>query len=216
MTAKTISRAFDPFFTTKRSGAGFGLGLSTVRDVIHVMGGSITVESELGQGSTFTILLPAARPVSKQHQPLTDSRHTPARVSERRLTVLLIDDEQTVRRGTRRVLQSVGLQVLEASNGADGIRLYGERDPRPDAVLLDLEMPGLTGEDTLEALRELDPGVRVVMVSGHRDNARVRQLKASGAVAFVYKPWTLNELLDALDAAVEVPEPAQSTTVDEG
>lgn len=215
MASDVVSRIFDPFFTTKPSGAGFGLGLSTVREIVALLGGSVTVDSKVGAGTTFAVTLPAARAQKPRRRRPTEHKKTPiTEGGDKKLTVLLVDDEEMVRRGARRLLTSSGISVLEACDGSEAVRRYAELKERPDVVMLDLEMPGMDGTETLAALRELDDGVRVIFVSGHRDPELARDLRAKGALAFVHKPWTRAELLSALDAAAR--KPKASARVDSG
>jgi len=200
MSKSTLDRVFEPFFTTKRMGAGFGLGLALVHEIVTLLGGDISAESTRGRGTHFSIELPLAGASSRKEStadPKEELKYVPPK---QHLSILLVDDEEVVRRGARRVLTRSGHRVVEASGGGEALVLYPELSP--DVVVLDLDMPAMSGEETLEALLELDPDVRVLMVSGHRSTTREQALQARGAQGFLHKPWKLAALIEALEKAV--------------
>ena len=187
MDAQTVDRIFEPFFTTKFTGRG--LGLAAVLGVVRGHRGALSVESVPGQGTTFRILLvPSARPA------LPDPPKAAAPPGAG-LTVLLIDDEETVRDMVGEVLEHEGVSVLRAEDGARGLAVFRERHERIDVVLLDLSMPGLSGEETYRRLREIDPGVRVILSSGYdRDEARGR-FGGGAPAGFIQKPYRPEQLM---------------------
>lgn len=192
MDAATQARIFDPFFTTKREGRGYGLGLATVREIATMHGGQINVESALGLGTEFCLHLPA---MTQGTEPLETERLEP-NVTLRPpavYSVLLVDDEEIVRRSVARRLRQVGLDVIEADSGGTAMRLI--RQSNVDLVLLDIDMPELDGEKTYELLRTIKPDIRVAFMSGYADPARAVRLKALGAVATLEKPCSLDTLL---------------------
>lgn len=196
--SKEVQRlAFDPFFSTRGDEATSGLGLSLVHTVVTGMGGFVSIESALGEGTTVRMLLPVGRPDAEDggratlpSEPQRDSRHT--------LRVLLVDDEDLVRRGTARLLARIGHEVIEARDGYDAVRKYRDASPRPDVVILDLHMPVLDGADTFLLLRGIDPEVRVVLVSGLWERAVEQRLRSEGALAFLEKPFQPDVLIDTL------------------
>ena len=200
MDAKTKARAFEPFFTTKRDGAGFGLGLATVREIITALQGRITVESAAGRGTSFTIVLPQADAsrVPRARVAKPPSHDSAAPDDDEGLVILVVDDETMVRRAARRLLRQVGHTVHEANGCDEALRIYAQADTRPHLVILDVEMPDTNGEETLVMLLDLDPNARVLMVSGHRDKDRAAVLRGKGARGFLHKPWTTKELLDSV------------------
>ena len=210
MTAETRAQIFHPFFSTKHD-RGYGLGLATVREIVLSIGGEITVRSSVGKGSCFEIILPRATTVSDV-APIEVGQPPPDEAS-RQLIVMIVDDEATVRRSIRRVVAQAGHRVIEAVSGLDAIACY-ERGPRPDVVALDVDMPGLAGEDTLERIRAVDPTAAVVMMSGHRDAARERSLHAAGARGFLRKPASMNQIIDTLeDVANQRPTAAETSGI---
>ena len=192
MTAEVRARLFEPFFTTKQTGEGAGLGLSEVYGVIKGHGGWIQVETEPGCGSTFRIYLPAAVEAPPA-APLA-----PSEVAGGGECVLVVDDEEMVRELARIVLERHGYRILTAADGGEALRQYAGHPGAIDLVLLDYSMPGLTGLQVLEALRQVDPGACIVFSSGFALEGNAAPLLAAGARAFVHKPYRPDELVRAI------------------
>jgi two-component system cell cycle sensor histidine kinase/response regulator CckA len=187
MDPDTVDRIFEPFFTTKFTGRG--LGLAAVLGVVRGHRGALSVESAPGRGTVFRILLaPSARPTAVEAPKAAE----PSRGG---LTLLLIDDEEVVREMVGEVLEHEGVSVLSAEDGATGLRLFRDEHERIDAVLLDLSMPGLSGEETFRRLRAIDAGVPVILSSGYdRDEARDR-FGAGSPAGFIQKPYRPEQLM---------------------
>jgi signal transduction histidine kinase/CheY-like chemotaxis protein len=199
MDEATRARIFDAFFTTKREGAGFGLGLATVKEVVAFHGGQIRIESEEGKGTRFLVYLPAHE---AGHQPrkVTGAHQTP--LSSSRGSILLVDDEEVVRRSFARLLRQAGHVVVEAPDGVKAVETYRKASPRPNLVILDLDMPVLSGEETQDRLLEIDPHVRILFVSGHDEPSRESAVHARGALGFLRKPCKVQLLLGAVSDAL--------------
>jgi nitrogen-specific signal transduction histidine kinase/CheY-like chemotaxis protein len=200
MDERTRARIFEPYFTTKGD-KGTGLGLSTVYGIVEQSGGSIRVESRLGEGSAFHVLLPRAegRPVEEVVGP---PRPAPRRRGAR---VLLVEDELAARRALEELLRDEGHTVLSAGNGLDAERIWREtRDPI-DVVITDTVMPRMSGPELVERLRASHPDVRVIFMSGHTPETVLRHGGADPGTAFLQKPFEVDELLarvrDALTGA---------------
>jgi two-component system cell cycle sensor histidine kinase/response regulator CckA len=178
-------RIFDPFFTTKEQGKGTGLGLSTVYGIVKQSGGYIWLESEVGRGSTFSIYLPR---VQADPAPERPDRAPAAR--PRSATVLLVEDEEGVRRVARKMLERSGFTVLEASNGEEALRLCAGREGAIDLVVTDVVMPGMGGGELVECLAALRPGIRVLFMSGYTDEAVEKHGALVPGASFVQKPFT--------------------------
>jgi CheY-like chemotaxis protein len=194
MDEKVLARIFDPFFTTKSTGRG--LGLAAVLGIVRGHGGAMRIESAPGRGTRFDVLLPAAG--ARAHPPKSGEHHP----KHGRGTILVIDDEEQVRVATARLAATLGYDVLEARDGAEGAEIFRKRADTVDAVVLDLTMPHLSGEETLALLRAIDPGVRVVFFSGYAEHEVVERLAPLEPGAVLHKPFTRQDLAAALEAAL--------------
>ncbi len=187
--AEHLPRIFEPFFTTKPAERGTGLGLSMCHGIVRQAGGFITVESRLGEGTTFTVFLP------ETHAGHTVSTRVPAPPaaggSER---ILLVDDEAAVRRFATRALESRGYRVIEAEDGPSALAL-ALRHPEPiDLLLTDVAMPGLNGRELAAALRTTHPGIAVLYMSGYAELALAEDGRAADGAGFLAKPFTVEQL----------------------
>ena len=206
MEPETCRRIFEPFFTTKEVGKGLGLGLAMVYGIVTQNKGTITVDSQLHHGSRFTIELPrqietkagralAAEVVAESYEP--NGREGSGE------TILVIEDEEQIRKLARRVLEQLGYVVLEAVDGVHGLTVYQEEQSRIAAVILDLTMPKKSGLEVLAALRDLDPSVRVILSSGYSAAAQKLDLPKLGVTAFLQKPYVPNELARTLRTCLD-------------
>ena len=204
MPAEVRERLFEPFFTTKDEGKGTGLGLATAYGIIREAGGSISVESAEGVGSTFTLSIPAAR---KKHA--TDSAPRKATCSQGGSeTILLIEDDSNIRYLLAYTLESCGYRVVQAEDGAEGLAIAKEMLPAIDAVISDAIMPKMNGRDVIANLRRMRPELKALLVSGHID-ADPKDMTNDPLTAFLYKPVPpdtltaeLRRLLDGAPASV--------------
>ena len=165
MTAEVRERAFEPFFTTKGAHRGTGLGLSTVYGIVQQHGGMVHVYSELGEGTTFKVYLPADSRLATDVGDKIES--LPPRGRE---TILLAEDEERVRRVLVQILERAGYRTIAAADGVEAIRLLREQPEPVHLVLLDVVMPGLGGPETWEQMRGLRSGLRVLFTSGYADD----------------------------------------------
>ena len=197
MDAATRARIFEPFFTTKPDGAGFGLGLSTVREVVSMHGGDVEVQSAPGRGTSFFIYLPAS---TGQPQPVRiTSGHRDLRPhTDASARILLVDDEEVVRRSTARLLRQAGHEVIEAPGGREATQIYANAERYPDLVILDLDMPHLNGEQTQRVILSIDPRARILFMSGHEDFVRETSTSIGNAAGYLRKPCSVQLLLSTV------------------
>ena len=191
-------RIFQPFFTTKEQEKGTGLGLAMVYSIVKHHGGFVGVYSEPGLGSTFSVYLPLLQ------RSTTAAAVAGSAVPEQRGSglILVVDDDQIVRKLAGEALQLLGYQVLYAVNGREAVELYRQRHPEIAGVLLDMVMPVLSGREAFFALREINPAVVVVLTSGFRQDERVDEVMRHGAGLFLQKPYDLQALALAMEQAL--------------
>lgn len=203
MDEHTLQRVFEAFFTTKREGAGFGLGLATAQDIVRLHGGRLTITSEVGKGTTVTVVLPQHIPQTESPKKRADTINLGAQRARQGEVVLLVDDEDMVRKSMGRVLAHAGYEVIQAADGSEAVGVYASRPQRPHIVLLDLDMPNMGGIEALDILMELDRNVRVLLMSGHFDALQQNALRSKGALGFLRKPCSATVLLSDVSKAIE-------------
>ncbi|NTV45268.1 MAG: PAS domain S-box protein [Chlorobiales bacterium] len=189
-----LAKIFEPFFTTKQHGQGTGLGLVTVYSIVHSHGGFIKVYSAIGKGTSFEIYLPAVEEINDEPQP---SRVSAVNRGNGEL-ILVVDDEQSIRDITINILNNYGYQGVTACNGSEAVAVYAERKNTIHAVILDMMMPVMDGFATIHALRNLNPEVKIITVSGLIDKETMLKganLKVDGILS---KPYTSEALLTLL------------------
>jgi DNA-binding response OmpR family regulator len=186
MAREVAERAFDPFFTTKSSGRGTGLGLSQVHGLAKQSGGDVTIQSEIGKGTTVTMFLPRAK-VSTVSTPKAEPPAIGAHQSEK---LLVVDDDADVREFIVTFLSELGYEVSEASGGEDALTILST--VKPDLIIIDFAMQGMNGAETALAARHQCPDTPVVFISGFADAEELR--RAVGTAPLLYKPFRPAEL----------------------
>jgi CheY-like chemotaxis protein len=202
MDPEVKARIFDPFFTTKEPGKGTGLGLTTVYGIVKQADGHITVESEREKGSTFQVYFPRVeRTFGTESQPQTVFP-APTRGSE---TILVVEDLEGLCTLLSEILQKSGYSVLTAPNGREALRLVREHTGRIDLVITDMVMPQMGGRALADALRGLQPGIKLLLMSGYMDKQQDVNESGSRDHAFIEKPFTPEALLHKIREVVAIP-----------
>ena len=198
MDKATLERIFEPFFTTKFTGRG--LGLSAVRGIVLGHGGALQVDSEPGRGTTFTLYFPLQSEVTAAPAP------EPARAAGWRGegTILLVDDEPTIRRMGEKLLRRLGFDVLLAADGLEALATFRAERARIRLVLLDLTMPRMSGEEAFRELRRIDAGVPVVVASGYGEMHLEERFPGETLAGSLQKPYELDALAEVLARALRV------------
>ena len=198
MDQKTMNRIFEPFFTTKEAGKGTGLGLATAYGILKNHKGIIRVYSEVGQGTTFNIYLPASE---AEEAEVSEVKSDLVKGNE---TILVVDDEEEPIMVAELMLRELGYKVLAARSGKEAVELYTAHRNALDLVALDMIMPEMSGKEIYEQFKKIEPNVKVLLVSGYSLNKQVEELLAMGCDGFIQKPFDirqfsqkLREILDA-------------------
>ncbi len=194
MDSATIAKIFEPFYTTKPAGYGTGLGLAIAYSVVKQANGHIYVYSEIGQGTTFKIFLPRASEPAERTTPPSNRAVVP-----RGGTLLVVEDDDAVRRSVKATLLRIGYNVLEAESGEAALALLAENNVTIDALLTDLMMPGMSGRELAEHVVAMRPSVRVLLMSGYTNDEVLRRQLVDAGQHFLQKPFTKEQLVSAIE-----------------
>jgi CheY-like chemotaxis protein len=197
-------KLFEPFFTTKEGSGARGLGLASVYGIARQNGGHVTVYSETGQGTTFKVYLPrSAAPAGSGGPPvLEEERRATGGGGE---TILLVDDNEDLRLSARAVLEAIGYRVLAAASGEEALAVLERAGGTVDLAICDVVMPGLSGSDLVERLRQRDAGLRVLFISGYTDNVVLRHRLLAGDFELLEKPFSVNRLAARVRSLLDRP-----------
>lgn len=208
MTEETRKSMFEPFFTTKDIGKGTGMGLAGVYGAVERHRGTMAVETELGKGSAFTVYLRLDE--SKENRSTSAIRRDPRRRTAR---VLVVDDEESVRGVATDMLEELDCEVITARGGKEAVEYYETSWAHVDLVLLDVMMPEMGGRDTFIAMQRINPDIRSILFSGYDLTNEVKEILEAGVVAFMQKPFRLEELSEKIAHVLpEINSPKNDST----
>ena len=193
---ENLERIFDPFFTTKAKGKGTGLGLSMVFGIVKNHGGCVDVRSEAGAGTVFRVYLPESPEVAPEEAAMDTA------LPRGRGRILLVDDQEPVREVARDMLEALGYEVITAADGLEGVSRYRDLWREIDLVILDMVMPNMSGGDCFLRMKEINPKARVVLSSGYSMDGAIQGVMNEGILAFIQKPYRLEELSRVVGTAV--------------
>ena len=202
MDEETRSHIFEPFFTTKEMGKGTGLGLSTVYGIVKQSGGNVWIYSEPGKGTTFKVYLPRVEDAVEA----SERRKSTATFATGSETILVVEDEEILRRLICRILRLSGYEVLEASNGGEALLTCEQHEDPIHLMVTDVVMPQMGGRELAERVAALRPDMKVAYMSGYTDDAIVRNGELSPGMTFIQKPFTASVLARTVREALDSPE----------
>jgi CheY-like chemotaxis protein len=212
MTPEVLARVFEPFFTTKPPGRGTGLGLAMVFGFAKQSGGHVKIYSEPGEGTTVRLYLPRAVGVTL---PAIVRPSAPMELPRGSATVLVVEDDAAVREVTAAILRELGYRVLEAGDGPEALRVFGEGGAAVDLLLMDVVLPGgMKGHEVARRIAEVRPGVRTLFVSGYTENAIVHHGRLDDGVQLLGKPFHREQLARKVAEVLGVP--AASGSAEDG
>jgi len=196
MDEKTQRRVFDPFFTTRDMGRGTGLGLASVYGIIKNHEGFINVESQKNRGTQLEFFLPASR------KPAPPKQLAVEKLSRGQGTVLLVDDEEMIIDVGKRMLDKLGYETLTAMNGTEALEIYKTRGNDISLVILDMVMPKVSGGETFDRLKQINPTIKVILCSGYSIDGQATEILERGCSAFIQKPFNLKTLSQHIRAVL--------------
>ena len=197
---ENLDKIYEPFFTTKELNRGTGLGLSTVMAIVKSHNGLINVYSEIGRGTAFHVFFPAMETSGDASKELLEDASLPRGQGE---TILLVDDEASIRTVTGQTLQTYGYKVITASDGAQALAVYAQHQSEISLVLTDMRMPVLAGSQMIQALLRINPTLKIIAASGLNAGGSLSALSGPGVKAFLIKPYTAETLLKTIRAALD-------------
>ncbi|GAB2883833.1 PAS domain S-box protein [Microbulbifer echini] len=197
MSPEVRRRIFEPFFTTKESGRGAGLGLAAVHGTIHLHKGAIQCRSREGEGSTFQLYLPIA-----EAKPNTQQKQAESLPAERKLRIMVVDDEAIVRSYSKTLFEMNGHRVVTFASAEQAITYYRQYCDQVDLVILDMIMPGMDGQELFAFLRRINPMVKAILSTGYSVDSKVQKVIADGVLDCIQKPFTYDRLSKKIEELI--------------
>ena len=188
ISAEHLSRIFEPFFTTKENGSG--LGLAMVYGIVQTHEGAITVQSKIGEGTSFSLYFPCQQQFKAAPTPV--KRALPVGIG----TILVVDDEEIVRNIATKMLRRIGYEVFSCSDGVEAVEFYTENSKTIDLVIIDMIMPRMDGRECFRALLKINPELRAILSSGYSRNQTVQEILDEGLMGYIGKPFEFQEIAD--------------------
>ena len=204
MSEATQARIFDPYFTTKFTGRG--LGLAAVSGIVRGHKGKMTVDSIPGSGTTFTVSFPSV-PVELPKQVDSPKLLIPRSAG----TILVVDDEPGLRNLAGMILQQSGYSVLVAKDGREAVETFRANEAQIAAILLDMTMPVMSGEEAFRLIREIQPRVPVIVSSGYNETFALEELGPDIVAGFIQKPYTASKLIESIENALAIADGGKSS-----
>ncbi len=195
MKKEVMSRMFDPFYTTKTIGKGTGLGLTMVQSIVKAHRGKITCQSEPGTGAVFKIYLP---PLKTKREEARIEIAAPEKAIGGKETILLVDDEQDILDVSKEILEEYGYTTLTAVDGEEALEIFKTKRDQIDLVILDINLPAMSGHICMKELLKIDPDVKIIIASGYLIKDKIRKSLEEGATEFIVKPFQLNDMLNTV------------------
>jgi CheY-like chemotaxis protein len=192
---------FEPFFTTKKASKGTGLGLAQVYGIVKQHEGEITVSSEQGQGTTFNLFFPTTSEIMAA--PTSQSEGEVK--LDRKITILLVEDNTLTRTSTEEMLVLLGCQVVTAENGRQALEIYGPRLDTINLVISDIVMPAMSGVELYQELQKIAPQLKFLVITGYPLNNQARELLEQGYIDWIQKPFLAEELARKINSMVGAP-----------
>jgi CheY-like chemotaxis protein/two-component sensor histidine kinase len=198
MSPQTQAKVFDPFFTTKSSGRG--LGLAVVQGIVRSLGGTIHLATEPDKGTTFQVLLPSAKIKAAAGQAISGGQQTA--VPSQHGTILVVEDEDQLRRGIVKMLRKTGFQVFEAAEGSSAIKFLRGDGAKIDVVLLDMTMPGASSREIIAEAVNAKPDIKLILTSAYSQEMIASSMSAPQIHSFIRKPFQFADLLKTLRSSL--------------
>jgi len=189
-----LERIFDPFFTTKQFGQGTGLGLSVIHSIVNMMDGHISVTSEVDKGTTFKILLP----VVKSEGASQSTPQSKEQSDNFKKSILLVDDQDSIRIPTEKILTRKGFLVTSAADGKQALEIFKANPGKFDVIVTDQSMPKLSGSELTKEVRNSQSDIPIILSTGRLGAEDLKEFKDIGITSFIHKPWIVNELIERI------------------